>query len=240
MASLSLQLSVQLEDDTLRFGYIDMPKERFSEVLQVMNLCRDLFFKKSQFVRKFIYDYVGSIDTTFAEDVRLFEQVVHVFKNFYFCNLAGVQGSCFDSVPHYLYYTYVMLAARLKKDDVTLEGLLLDNQFLKTCMVAVICERNWKNSRHCIKPCPELSSKYWGRWDDIWSNGDFDFNVFCKQVSDHLWFVKEHVQLECDIRRRDKEMRELQQNCSYWCDQSNVYKKQLGHKRVKLEVKKEM
>ena len=232
-----LPVFLQLEEDTLRFGYNDISRFHLSELLQSLLLSQPEVLKKSQYVRKFIHDYTGPYDATFLQAVCQFEQVVQMFKNFYFTSLFGLLGSWFDDIPYYCYYVYVMVLGCLQESDETLESLYADKQYLKTCFVAVICERDWKNS-----VCSELRRKYSGNWCEVWKDPEFDLNAFCVKVTSHLWFVHEHVVMETDLRRRDVEMRALQSTCVYWCKKSEELKRDLcksleSTKRLKVQVR---
>lgn len=226
-------MCLQVEEDSLRFDTTVC----VDRVLHVLKWSKEELVTKSQFVRKYVNDnFTLDSSQEFVEDVRAFQTVVDNLKHFYLNFLFGYPGSWFDSVPHYRYHFFVLIHQRIKNNQGqdTLKNLSADKQFLKTCVVEVICERDWKNSR-CIKPFPELRDKFSGHWSDIWSSSDFDFNFFCNQVSSHLWFVKELVVMECDSRRKTTEMLQVQERSVYWCNEFESQKEE--NKRLKISAR---
>lgn len=226
-------MCLQVEEDSLRFDTTVC----VDRVLQVLKCSREELLTKSQFVRKYVNDnFTLDSSQEFVEDVQAFQAVVDNLKHFYLNFLFGYPGSWFDSVPHYRYHFFVLIHQRIQKSQGqdTLKNLSADKQFLKTCVVEVICERDWKNSS-CVKPFPELRDEFSGHWSDIWSSSDFDFNFFCNQVSSHLWFVKELICMECDSRRKTVEMLQVQERSVHW---HNEFKRQEEeNKRLKISAR---
>ena len=226
-------MCLQVEEDSLRFDTTVC----VDRVLHVLKWSREELFAKSQFLRKYVNDnFTLDSSQEFVEDVQAFQTLVDNLKHFYLNFLFGYPGSWFDSVPHYRYHFFVLIHHRIQNSQGqdTLKSLIIDKQFLKTCVVQVICERDWKNS-HCMKPFPELRDKFSGHWSDIWSSSDFDFNFFCNQVSSHLWFAKELVVMECDSRRKTVEMLQVQERSVHW---HNEFKRQEEeNKRLKISAR---
>ena len=226
-------MSLQVEDDSLRFD----SNVCVDRVLHVLKWSKEELVTKSQFVRKYVNDNF-TLDPSkaqeFVEDVQAFQTVVDNLKHFYLNFLLGYPGSWFDGVPQYRYHFIVLIHQRIKSSQDTLKSLIVDKQFLKTCFVEVLCERDWKNS-HCVKPFPELRDKFSGHWADIWSSSDFDFNFFCNQVSSHLWFVKELVVMECDSRRKNVEMLQVQERSVHWYNEYKCQEEE--NKRLKVTAR---
>lgn len=237
----------------MRFDFDGLPAserrfftlERFRQLLLALNVTKEEILEKDQYVRMYLdvecSQIFFNLDKAFVEDLKAFERVVQKAKHFYFNTLFGVPGSWFDSVPHYRYYVYLLVHNHIKANSgttpATVESVLANQRFMKTCAVQVICEKQWKHCFTCVKPMPKLTATFTGRWNNIWDSPDFDFNTFIHQVSDHLWFVREIVLKDCDARQRMIEMKQVQEQSVYWCKVSQELEAKLAQKEVELAQK---